>query len=99
MFPCVGGDGGDQRRQAAHAAVVAMEQLRMEAQRREAAALNAARPQVGLGMGAIDGAAAPPEAAGRLGAVVVVGGFGGRHRGHGEEGARLGESRAERARA
>ena len=69
----VGGDGGDQRRQTAHAAVVAMDQLGVEAQRREAAALNAPRPEIGFGMGAVDGAAALPETAGRLGAVIIFG--------------------------
>ena len=55
--------------------------------------------EIRLGVGAVDGAAALPQPTGRFGAVVVVGGFGGGHRGHGEEGARLGESSAERARA
>ena len=95
----VGGDGGDQRRQTAHAAVVAMDQLGVEAQRREAAALNAPRPEIGFGMGAVDGAAALPETAGRRGAVIIFGDRGGWHRRRGEEGVRLGEGGAERARA
>ena len=42
VFPCVGGDGGDKGRQAAHAAAVAVEERGMEAQRGEAAAVDGA---------------------------------------------------------
>ena len=98
-FPRIGGDGGDQRRKAAHAAFVAMEQRGMEAKRGEAAAVDRPGAEIGLGMGAVDGAAALPQAAGRLGAVVAVGTGRGWHRGQREEGARLGKGGAERARA
>ena len=70
----------------------------MKAQHREAAAPNAARLEVRLGMGAVDGAAAPPEAAGRFGGVVGAARVGGRHRRTGKEGARLVERRAKRRR-
>ena len=72
VFPCAAGDGGDQRGQAAHAAAVAVEQRRVVAQRREAAAREPAGVEVRFRMGAIDGAAAPPQAACRLGGVVGV---------------------------
>ena len=99
-FHRVAGDGGDQRRQAANAAAVAIEERGVEAQRREAAAVDGARPEIRLGVCAVDGAATPPEAARRVGAVVVFGGAGGGlHRRRCEEGARLGEGDAERARA
>ena len=69
----------------------------MEAQRREAAAVDGARPEIRFRMRAVDGATAPPEAACRVGAVVVFGGAVGGHRRRCEEGARLGEGDAERA--
>ena len=50
-------------------------------------------------MRAIDGAATPPEAARRVGAVVAFGAGNGLRRRQCEEGARLGEGDAERARA
>ena len=56
-------------------------------------------PQIGLGVGAVDGAAAPPEAACRLHAVVVFGHGGGLHGRRCEEGVRLGQRGAERSRA
>ena len=59
-FPCVGGDGGDQCRQAAHAAAVPVEEFRVEAQRGEAAAVDGAGPEIRLGVRAVDDAAAPP---------------------------------------
>ena len=97
MAPWAPGDGGDQRRQAVHAAAVAEEQRGVEAERRETAAVDRPGAQIGLGMGAVDGAAALPQAARRLRAVVGVCGMGdgrGRQR---EEGARLREGDAERA--
>ena len=96
VFPCVSGDGGDEGRQAAHAAAVAVEQAWMEAQRGEAAAVDGAGPEVRLSVGAVDGAAAPPKAACRLAG--VVGPVRGRCRRsrQGEEGAGLGHGVAER---
>ena len=97
--PVGAGHGGDQRRQAAHAAAVAVEERGVEAKRREAAAVDCPGTQVGLGMGAVDGAAALPQAASRFRPVVGVGtAIEGRGR-QGEEGASLGEGGAERARA
>ena len=66
------GDGGDQRRKPADAIAVAVAKLRVEAQCREAAARQPAGMQIGLGMGAGDRAALPPQAAGRLGRVKRV---------------------------
>ena len=99
LFPRGAGDGGDQRRQAAHAAAVAVEERGVEAERREAAAVDGARPEIGLGVGSVDGAAAAPQAARRFRAVVGVGDGGDRGGRQREECARLGQRRAERARA
>ena len=68
----VAGDGGDQRRKPADGIAVAVAKLRVEAQCREAAARQPAGKQIGLGMGAGDRAALPPQAAGRLGRVKRV---------------------------
>ena len=70
VIPCGTGHGGDQRRQAAHAAAVAVEERGVEAERGEAAAMNGAGAEIRLGMGAVDGAAALPQAARRFSAVV-----------------------------
>ena len=94
----VSGDGGDQRGQAAHAAVVAVEQSGMEAQGREAAAREPAGAQVGFRVGAVDGAAATPQASRRFGGVVGVARALGRRSRPGEEGAGLVERRAKRRR-
>ena len=71
----------------------------MEAERGEAAAVDRPGAQIGLGMGAVDGAAASPEAACRLAPVVAVGTGRGGQRRHREKGVRLGKGGAERARA
>ena len=101
------GDGGDQRREPAHCRAFAVAKRGVEAQRREAAARQTPRMQIAFGMAAVDGAAAPPQAACRLGRVVgrvrsrrqrspriAI-----RDRLQGEEGARLVERRAQRRRA
>ena len=93
------GDGGDQRRQAAYAAAVAVEERGVEAERGEAAAVDVPGAEIGLGMGAVDGAAALPQAARRLGPVVGVGAVGGGRGRQRKEGPGLGEGGAERARA
>ena len=54
-------DGGDERRQAAEAAAVAVVEGGMEAQRGEAAAVDGADLEIVLGVGAVDGAARAPE--------------------------------------
>ena len=79
MFPRVAGDGGDERRQAANAAAVAIEERGVEAERREAAAVDGAGAEIRFRMRAVDGAATLPEAACRVGAVVVFGGADGLH--------------------
>ena len=68
----------------------------MKAQRGEAASVDGASPEVRLGVGAVDGAAAPPQAACRLAG--VVGPIRGRRRRsrQGEESAGLGHGVAER---
>ena len=70
----------------------------MEAQRREAAARETARMEIALRVGAVDGAATPPEATCRLRRVVAVALARGRRSRQGEEGARLVERRAQRRR-
>ena len=70
----------------------------MEAQRREAAARETPCQEVRLGVGAVDGAAAPPQAARRFGRIVCVGLARRRRSRQGEEGARLVERRAQRRR-
>ncbi len=74
--PVGAGDGGDQRRQAADAAAVAVEERGVEAERGEPAAMDSPGAEIGLGVGAVDGAAALPQAARRLRAVVIVGAAG-----------------------
>ena len=59
----IAGDGGDQRRHSVDAIIAPMDQIGMEPQGREAAMADGAGVQVGFRMGAIDGPAAPPEAA------------------------------------
>ena len=71
----------------------------MVAQGGEAAAREPPGAQIDLGMGAVDGAAAPPEAACRLGGVVGVARARSRRSRPGEEGARFFERRAQRRRA
>ena len=71
----------------------------MEAQRREAASQESARAEIALGVGAVDRAALPPQAARRFGGVVVAAAARGRRSRQGEEGARLVERRAQRRRA
>ncbi len=104
----VAGDGGDQRREAAHRRAFAVAKLRVIAQRRETAAREAPGVEITLGMGGVDGAAAPPQAAGSLCRVPgcvrgsrIPGTGPGTVRGRlqGEEGARLVERRAQRRRA
>ena len=99
VFSRVACDGSDQRRQAADAAAVEIEERGMEAQRREPAAREPPGTRVGLGVGAVDGAAVLAQAARRVGRVVVVEGAGGGRNRQGEEGARLGKGGAQRARA
>ena len=92
----VGGDGCDEGRQAAHAAAVTVEERGMEAERGEAAAVDGACPEVGLGVRAVDCAAALPQAARRLTGIVRVGRARCRRSRQGEEGAGLGHGVAER---
>ena len=92
-------DGGDERRQAAEAAPVAVVEGGMEAQRGEAAAVDGADLEIVLGVGAVDGAARAPEAACGLDAVVCGGLAAGGDRRHGEEGAGFVEGGLERRRA
>ena len=92
------GHGGDQRRQAAHRRAFAIAKLGVVAQRREAAARETAGVQIGFGMGSIDGAATPPQAARRFGRVVAVAVARSRRSRQGEEGAGLVERRAQRRR-
>ena len=66
----VAGNGSDQRGQTAHAVAVAVEQFGMKAQRREGAMREPAGVEICFGVGAADGAAAPPKAAGRFRGVV-----------------------------
>ena len=90
----VAGHGGDQRRKTAQGRAFAIAKLGMEAQCREPAAREPAGVEVGFGMGAADGAATPPEAAGRFCCVVALARR--RRSRQGEEGAGLGERRAKR---
>ena len=62
----VAGHGGDQRRKTAQGRAFAIAKLGMEAQCREPAARESAGVEVGLGMGAADGAATPPGDGGPL---------------------------------
>ena len=68
----IAGNGTDQCGQPARAGAVAVEQFGMKAQRREGAMREPAGVEICLGVGAADGAAAPPKAAGRFGGVVAV---------------------------
>ena len=95
----VAGHGGDQRRQATHGRAFAVAKLWVEAQRREAAAREPPRLEIALGMGAVDGAAAAPQAPRRFGGVVGAALARGRRSRQGEEGAGLVERRAKRRRA
>ena len=69
----IAGNGGDQCREAVDAIVVAMDEIGMKPQGREAAMADGAGVQVGFRMGAIDGPATPPEAACRFFTVVAAG--------------------------
>ena len=69
----IAGDGGDQRRQAVDAIVVAMEEIWMEPHRRETAMADGTSIKVGFRMGAIDRPATPPKAACRFFTVVAAG--------------------------
>ena len=71
----------------------------MKAKRGEAASFEAARAEVSLSMGADDGAAVSPQAAGRLGRVICGGLARGPDRGQGQERACFVERVAERCRA
>ena len=84
--------------QTAHAGGVAVEQFGMKAQRREGAMRETQGLEICLGMGAADGAAAPPQAAGRFGGVVAVPLVRARRSRQCEEGAGLIERGAQRRR-
>ncbi len=92
----IAGDGGDQRREPAHGRAFAIAKLGMEAQRAKRQRDEAARVEIGFGVGAVDRAALPPQAARRFGGVVVGPAARGRRNRQGEEGARLVERRAQR---
>ena len=70
----VTGDGGDECGQPAHRTrlygALAVEQFRMKPQRGEAAAREPAGAEISFHMGAVDGAAALPQAAGRFSCIV-----------------------------
>ena len=59
----IAGDGGGQRQQAVDTVIATMDEIGMKSRGREAAMADGAGVQVGFRMGAIDGAAMPPEAA------------------------------------
>ena len=63
-------DAVDQRRQASDGRAFAVAKLGVEAQRREAATRETPRMEIAFRVGAVDGAATPPEAARRLGGIV-----------------------------
>ena len=69
----IAGNCGDQRRQTVDTIVVAMDEIGMESQGREAAVGDGTSMQVGLRMGAIDGPAAAPKAACCFFTVVATG--------------------------
>ena len=69
----IAGDGGDQCREAVDAIVIAMDEIGMKPQGREAAMADGAGLQIGFRMGAIDGPATPPEAACRFLTVIAAG--------------------------
>ena len=69
----IAGDGGDQRREAVDAVIAPMDEIGMKPQGREAAMADGAGVQIGFRMGAIDGAATPPEAARRFFTVIAAG--------------------------
>ena len=95
----LGDHGGDQRREPAHGRAFAIAKLGMEAQSREAAARHGPCLQIAFRMGAADGAAAAPQAAGRLGGVVAGARVRRRRSRQREECPRLVERRAQRRRS
>ena len=99
----VTGDGGDKGGEALDGPALAIAQGGMEAQRREAATREPPGEEVGLGVGAADGAAPAPQSPGRPGGVIGV--FGSircavgtpvhGHGGRSQKGIRLGEGGTE----
>ena len=69
----IAGNCGDQCREAVDTIVVAMDEIWMKSQCREAAVADGTSMQVGFRVGAIDGSATPPEAALRFFTVIATG--------------------------